>query len=120
MWYQARRNLIPNRVVWLQDDVLHARFYWLAVPRDQRIKGAQVIAKLRGQTIDLEVSGPSKIHVRINDEMLALDRPISVRVGSRIAFRGPLTRTIAVLAKTLQERGDRRGMFSAEVTVSVP
>ena len=44
--------------------------------------------------------------------------PAAVRQGQNILFQGPVTRTIRVLATTLAERGDPRGMFSAEVVVT--
>gem|GEM_PF-6661576 len=34
-WEKYTRALTPQRVTWLQDDVLQNRFYWLAVPPEQ-------------------------------------------------------------------------------------
>jgi predicted esterase len=115
-----RRNLLPERIVWKQDDVAHTRFYWLAVgPKDFRER-AEVVAQRSGQRVDLQTKDVDRLTVRAADELFDLDEPITITRGGQTLFEGRLARTIATLAKTLSERGDPRGMFSAEVRVEVP
>jgi hypothetical protein len=110
------RNLLPQKIVWQQDDVTHRRFYWLAVENPQ--PKALLQATRDGQSIDLSSSDVNQVVVRLCDDMLDLDQPIRVTSGEGVLFEGQVERTIATLAKTLAERGDPQGMFAAEVPVS--
>ena len=115
-----RRNTFPKRIVWKQDDVVHHRFYWLAVDLDGLPPRAEIVASRDAQRIDLQPGGVKRIAVRLNDQMVDLDQPVTITVAGNTAFQGRAQRTIAVLAKTLQERGDPAAVFSSEVTVQTP
>jgi hypothetical protein len=117
---KRRRKLLPEKIVWKQDDVTHNRFYWLAVDDKNRHARSEVIATLDGQTIDVSSKQVERLTVRLNDAMLDLDRPITVTSGGKTLFSGKVKRTASVLAKTLAERGDPKGIFHAEVTVDLP
>jgi hypothetical protein len=52
--------------------------------------------------------------------MLDLDAPVVVAVEGAPRFSGQVPRTIATLARTLAERGDPRGIFSAEIVLEDP
>jgi hypothetical protein len=113
------RNLRPEKIVWLQDDVTSPRFYWLANPEPKQ--GQRVVARRSGQTIDIdEASGVTRLVIRLDDAMLDLDRPVSVRVAGQNVFEGIVARSPATLRRTLEERGDPRGMFAAELEVVIP
>lgn len=114
------RNPTPKHVVWLQDDVPHQRFYWLAVPREQAKTGVKVVATAEAQTITLEVTDLQTLEVRLSDDLIDLDQPLTIRAGATTLFSGPLDRTIGTLAKTLIERGDPASAFPAAVVVELP
>ena len=115
-----RRKLLPERIVWKQDDVTHNRFYWLAVDDENRRGRSEVIATLNGQTIDVSSKDINRVTVRLNDAMLDLEKSVTITSGGKTLFTGRVKRTAGVLAKTLAERGDPKGMFRAEVTVELP
>jgi len=117
-WMAAhRRDLRPDRVVWRQDDVTGRRFYWLAV--SEPAPGARVIARRDGQVIRLEEWTPQgELRIRLDDSMLDLDEVVVVLQGEEERFRGRVPRTIATLARTLEERGDPTGLFSGEVVLT--
>lgn len=117
---QYQRNSFPRRVVWKQDDVTHSRFYWLAVPADSMGDRAEVIAERREQQFDVQARGVQRLLVRLNDSMLDLDQPVTVTSKGQRLFRGNVERTIAVLAKTLDEYGDPRSVYSGEVSIELP
>ena len=48
------RNPWPKRVVWVQDDVTHDRFYWLEVPAGSVKTGQKIVATVDANTISLE------------------------------------------------------------------
>ncbi len=114
---QFNRNLLPERIVWLQDDVTHSRYYWLSVPADQVNGGSQVVAVRNGNQIAIEKADPSELVVLLRDDMLDLEQPVTITVGETQVFHGQAVRTIANLARTLAERGDPLALFSASVTI---
>ena len=113
------RNPTPAKIVWYQDDITHERFYWLSVRSAQPMAATQIVATLEGQLITLESSDVPSITVRLSDAMLDLDQQISILANGTERFAGTVSRTIATLSRTLQERGDPRLVFSAEVPVEL-
>ena len=116
---QRTRNLRPKHVVWRQDDVTHDRSYWLAV--SEPVGGKTITATaskqwLPGQTVTLnEDSGP--VRIRLDDELFDLDTPVQVRRAGETLLETVPSRTIGTLQRTLEERGDPRGMFSSEIVI---
>lgn len=109
------RNPYPAQVVWRQEN--HPRFYWLAV--NELNHGAVVRATLIQQTIDLQSDSTKNIIIRVNDRMMNLDEDIVVMSGGRKVYEGRIPRTIATMAKTLEERGDPSSTFSGEIIVAL-
>ena len=112
------RVTLPDKVVWHQSSRTHPRFYWLAVPEPKG--GRDIIAHREGQTVTLTSTNATAITVLLNDAMLNLDQPVTIRAGEAKLFSDRVPRTIATLARTLSERGDPNLTFSAEVTVTLP
>jgi len=114
---QFRRNPIPAKVVWRQDDRLHPDFYWLAVPAGQAKTGREVIASYEANTITIEKNEYDTLVIRLNDSMMNLDKPIEVRYGGKRVFRGKVKRTLGTLQQTVAQRNDPGLVFSAEIEV---
>ena len=115
------RNSIPERVVWKQTGVPHDRSYWLAVPTSQMKPDSLVIAKRAGQTIEITAAEKvATLLIRLDDRMADLDQPITVTYAGKPLFTGTPARTIGVLCKTLNGRGDPNLTFNAEVSVELP
>lgn len=119
-WMAERtRDLRPKQVVWRQDDVTHDRFYWLAV--DEPVRGRTITATassqwILGPTITLsDDSGP--VRIRLDDDMFDLDASVRVVRGGATLHDSVPRRTIGTLHRTLAERGDPNGMFSAELVI---
>lgn len=118
---QFTRDPLPARVVWRQDDVAQPRLYWLAAPADQRRPGATIIAARDGQTIDIEQADDvAQVTVMLNDDMVNLDRPVTIAYRGRRLFREIAPRTLATIQQTLAQREDPELTFSAAVTVEIP
>jgi hypothetical protein len=114
------RNPVPKKVVWLQDDITHTRFYWLAVPPESALKDALLTATVDGQNIAIDADGTDAAVVRLSDALVDLEQPVSITVGGVEQFNGPVARTIATLSATLEERGDPALVFDAEVKLALP
>lgn len=113
------RNLRPERIVWLQDDVVHKRFYWLKV--DHPVARDRVVVSLNGQVITIEEPGaPKTLRIRLDEDMLDFDQPVQVvDATGHILFEGWVPRTAGVIEQTLAERGDPRGVFLGEIAVQI-
>lgn len=111
------RKSAPNKVVWRQDDVTHASFYWLAMEESARKAGVEVRAAISGNQIELKAEDPATISIRLDDRLVDLDAPIKVASGDKTLFEGRVNRTIGVLAKTLAEREDPQLTFAAEIAL---
>jgi len=113
------RDPVPDRVVWEQHSVTHSRFYWLAVDPAHELEGTRVVASHQGQTVTIEqIEGLSSIRIWFSDTMLDMDQSITIVQGGNTLFEGQVHRTIAVIAKTLQDREDPEMVYFGEVTVS--
>lgn len=115
---QFTRNPWPNRIVWVQDDVTHDRFYWLRIPNAAAAKaGDRIEAVAKGQTITLTGSVPTGTVVRLSDRLLNLDKRVRVVVNGRKAFDGRVQRTAAAIVQSLQDRLDPSSAATASVTL---
>ncbi len=112
------RNAWPKKVVWVQDDVTHARFYWLAVPPAEAKRKRQIIAEADGQTIRLTGDVPQGMTLRLSDALLNLDQPVRVLVTNREVFHAKSPRRVEVIRASLQERADPRSAATAEVKLN--
>ncbi len=110
------RSLRSKRIVWIQDDVLHSRFYWL---RNSKPKPRErIVVERRGQLIEvLEAPGSCQLELLLDDFICNLDEEIVVLQGRTELYRGKVRRTSAALTQTLAERGDPRAMFCAVLKV---
>lgn len=113
------RQIHPTRIVWVQDDVTHDRFYWLAVDQSQKRARMQITAEVNEQSILIEATDLETLTVRLHDGLLDLDRELSVSDGQRELYRGRAKRTIGTMYRTLLERFDPAVVYPAEVRVSL-
>jgi hypothetical protein len=111
------RNPWPGKVVWQQDDVTHARFYWLAVPPTEAKAGNRIIAEVNGQAILLTGDVPKGMTLRLSDRLVNLSSPLRVSVNGREVFQGRVTRRAEVIRQSLQERADPRSAATAKLTL---
>ena len=117
---EKRRDLRPSRVVWVQDDVIHDRYYWLKV--DDPVARDRKVIELQGQIVTVvEPGAPGWLHLRFDDSMLDLDQPVVVQLeDGQILYEGDVSRQRRVIEQTLAERGDPSCIFTAEISVDIP
>ncbi|MFT7669249.1 MAG: poly(3-hydroxybutyrate) depolymerase/transglutaminase-like putative cysteine protease [Planctomycetota bacterium] len=113
------RDLRPNRIVWLQDDVLHQRFYWLR--NGSPAARERIVAEREGQEITiLEAPSGCSLEVLLDDSMCDLDQEVLVLFESQELYRGIPDRSFDCIERTLLERGDPSGIFSCVIEVAIP
>lgn len=109
------RDPLPAKIVWQVRNADQKQFYWVAL---QAPESGNVFTVMRdGQTIEFQ-DRPGPVLVRFNDSMLDMDEPVTVLLEDGTKVTHQLQRTIEVMHRTLQERGDREFMFSAELEVA--
>ena len=108
------RNPWPKKIVWLQDDITHDRFYWLKIPDKAAAKaGQKIVATVDGQTIRLEGDVPAKMELRLSDRLLDLDQEVKVIVNGKDATAAKVVRNAAAIRQSLDERLDLPAAASA-------
>lgn len=112
-----KRNPIPDKIVWKQDDMHHLQFYWLAVPAGAVQTGGEIIATYKSNEINIEKSYTDTFTIRLNDNMMNLDKPVVLRYNGKEIFRGKVKRSLEVIDKTVRERNDPDLIFSAELMI---
>ena len=102
-----QRNPWPKKIVWLQDDVTHDRFYWLKIPDKAAAKaGQRIVATVEGQTIRLDGDVPSGTTLMLSDKLLDLDQEVKVIVNGKQVASAKVPRTAAAIQQSLVERAD--------------
>ena len=115
-----RRNPYPERVVWRQEEVTRRNFYWLGVPNNQECRHKMtVIAEYNGNKINIEQCDYQSLTLYINDQMMNLEKPITVYYKGKKIFKGKAERTMATMSETLETRGDLRYMFTAKLEIKL-
>ena len=110
------RHPWPQKIVWLQDDIVHRRFYWLQIPEETALKERQkIIATVKGQTIQVEGDVPSTLRLRLSDSLLDLDRSLRVTVNGRRVFSGKPKREASAILASLEDRADASSAATATV-----
>lgn len=110
-----RRNPVPDKVVWKQDDMHHLSFYWLAVPSGSVKTGGLIRASYKGNEINVEENYSDTLVIHLNDRMMDLDQDVTLNYMGRKLFKGKLSRKAAVIRQSIQERKDPGLIFSAEL-----
>ena len=117
---QWTRKPWPKKVVWVQDDVIHQQFYWLALPDNvQGKQGQKIVAEVDGQTIRISTSEDIRdLVLCLSDVLIDLDQPIDVRVENHgQVFEGFVPRTKQAIEKSLQARADPTLVSTAQLTL---
>lgn len=112
-----RRNPWPRTIVWQQEEVLRQHFAWLTAPSDELRRGQRVRLSVADNIIDISECTYSKLTLWLADELLDLDRPVSVRFKGTTLFHGKLQRSAATMQASLNCRGDISRIATAQLTL---
>ena len=108
------RNPYPQKIVWLQDDVLHNQFYWLSV--NEPNTRDKTIAEISGQTITIQTSHQGSMTIYLNDQMLDLDLPVIIVVNDSQPTVHKVRRDASVIHESMRDYQD---WYSAKIDVTV-
>jgi pimeloyl-ACP methyl ester carboxylesterase len=115
-WLAAhKRNPFPDKVIWVEDNRVQHRFYWLSAPKGAQVKGATAEVSIVGNDIRVSKNAFSELNINLNDRFLDLDKPVSVTMDGVVLFRKKLERSLGTIKKTIQEYQDPTMVFSAKL-----
>ena len=114
-----KRNALPKKIVWRQEEVMRPFMYWLGVDLETARPGMAVVAELSGNEIKIEACDYPKFRIYLNDRMVDMDKPVKVTYKGKVLFEKKLARTAKCMARTLCERGDSELVFSGYVEVEI-
>lgn len=113
------RNAWPGKVHWVQDDIVHSRFYWLQTELVTSKAGDEVIASTKDQRIHIEKCSATKLTILLNDRLLDLDTAITLITPAGATSEHNVVRTIASLATSLRERNDPHSLHTASILIPI-
>lgn len=114
-----KRNPIPTKIVWKQDDVHHETCYWLKTPKTLIRNGEVIIAEYNSATNEINIleNYSNRIQLLLNDEMLDLDQPITIKYQGNLIHKGQFHRSILNIYETISEKGDINLNFPCVITI---
>jgi dienelactone hydrolase len=113
-----RRNPFPERVIWVEDNRGQHRSYWLSAPDSAQVKGSMADVSIRGNEIHINKNTFSELNLNLCDQLLDLDKPVSVIIDDRVVFRKKLKRSLESIRSAIREYQDPTMVFSAKLIVT--
>ena len=118
---QNKRNPIPKKVVWRQDNRHYQQFYWLWNKNDQVKTGGEIIAEYdrKTNTVNVLESYTNGVQVFLNDQMLNLDKPVRINFKGAEVQNQIIKRTISTIYRSIDYKGDSNLIFPAMVDIKI-
>lgn len=115
---QYKRNPYPTDIVWRQEEVLHDQFYYISVPQQEMQRGREVRLSVKGNTITIGKCDYSQLTLGLTDELLNLDKPITVYLNGKRIMKQKVQRSQAVMEKWIRQKGDENYACPAELVIN--
>ena len=127
------RNPWPARVVWTVQplhEVIRRQMYWIALDSVPEKTPLYLRASVEKNVVTLSAeqtggdhqraaAAGTELRIYLNDTLADLDQPVKVVAHGKVLFDGKVTRRLATLARSLNERGDPYLMFPVEIKVKL-
>lgn len=110
-----KRNPFPNKVIWIQDNRLQHRFYWLSAPIGMLSKDDDAQVSISGNQITIIKNNFKELNINLNDQLIDLDKPVSVIRKGRVLFQKKVRRSLATIRRTINEYQDPSMIFSVKL-----
>ena len=82
-------------------------------------KGQRMTAEVDGQSIAITAENTKRLVVRLSDQLVNLDEPVSITVNGEEKFSGKVRRSAREIIRSLDQRGDPASAATASVTVKL-
>jgi pimeloyl-ACP methyl ester carboxylesterase len=113
-----KRNPLPAKIVWKQDDRTHTAFYWLEVPAAGAIKNKETIATVKNNNITITQNDNDTLIICLNDKLVNLDKKIQVNYLGKQIFNAKVLRSKKVIDESILNRKDEGYIFSAKLIIA--
>lgn len=111
------RNALPKDVIWIQDDILRDQFYWLGTPIESAKQGLKVRVAVSGNNINIIENQDEVLYIYLNDDLLNLDKKVSVTINGKQIFNKKVPRNADVIKQSIAARLDKGLIFSGKLVV---
>lgn len=119
-WMKAyQRKPVPQKVVWKQDNRHHKSFYWLGMPENKIKDGDKIVVEYNASLNEINIieNSADTIELFMNDEMLNLDNPVTIRYQGSVIAKKIFKRSILNIYQSMNHKGDPELSFPCMVTV---
>lgn len=116
---QYRRNPYPEKIVWRQEEVAKARFYWVSIDPAEAEQGKELRLSIKDNAVSIERCDYERLTIWLNDNLADLDKPVTVRLGKKRLFKGRVKRSRENMEESLRQSNDARYAFPAKITIEV-
>ena len=93
------------------------RVHWIEADTRQALVRARVVSATE---IDVAARWAREITLFLNDQLVDLDRAVTIRLNGQVVFDSPVLRSARVALEEARRLNDERRVYSARVTVRVP
>ncbi len=111
---QHERNPVPKSVTWEPTRPFVKLFHWLRVAEPAMFQ--RLDARIEGNLIEIETERlPGGFSLLLNDELVDLAAPVTVRINGAEAFRGLVPPSVTALVESIDDKLDDRQIYTARV-----
>ena len=117
-WMQKyKRNPIPEKVMWVQDNRHHKSFYWLETPKNAIKTAGEISVEYNSKRNEINVidSYTNNLQLLVNDKMLNLNKKVTIKHQGKVIHKGILKRSILNIYNTLSDKGDVNLSFPSAI-----
>jgi len=115
-----QRTPWPKKIVWVQDDVVHSRFYWLQADAAAAKAGDEVVAEVVDGVIRISRCSAEKLTLLLHDDVVSLDGTVTVVLPDGRSTEHTVQRTLKTMATCLRERNETDSMARGVIELSIP
>ncbi|HWV70643.1 MAG TPA: dienelactone hydrolase family protein [Pseudosphingobacterium sp.] len=112
-----KRNPFPNKIIWVQDNRLQHRFYWLSTPIKMLNQHAAAEVNINENQITIVENSFKELDINLNDQFIDLDKPVSVVMDGRVLFQEKVKRSLKTIRRTIDEYQDPSMIFSVKLVL---
>jgi hypothetical protein len=108
------RNPNPRELTWEPMRSFVKHFYWLYVEKPAMFQ--RIEARITGNAIEISTARlNSGFSVLLNDRLVDLSKPVTVRINGEKAFSGVVQPSITALLQSIDDKLDDRLVYTARV-----
>lgn len=112
------RNPRPELIIWRQEESgLRDCFYNLSVPKEEMARGKEVRISYYKNVISILHNDYQTLYIHLNDQIVDLDREVSILCNSTEIFHGMVARKAEHIDASINKRMDSEYIFSSVICI---